>query len=110
MNQAVTGSTPSVINLDNNCLYSLSQVNKTSTVNNLTINNGLPVISNQVTINGNNAVIEIAPAEGQAFFGHFFIEVTGDLELCIREIEPCIWGKPQSILSIKSTIICPLRA
>lgn len=72
-----SNSPPAVINLDPGCVYTLTQVDNTIDVQTITLHNGLPVISNQVTIYGNNAIIDIQGA----VMGHFFIDQTGDLEL-----------------------------
>lgn len=81
INQANSNPGPSAINLDGNCVYTLTQSDNAAIVDSITVHNGLPVISNQITIHGNNAVIDIQPADGEPFFGHFYVESGGDLEL-----------------------------
>jgi len=72
---------PDVINLDPNCLYILTAADNSTTINNHVIHNGLPVISSEITINGNMAMIDIQRAPGEPGFGHFYVNPTGDLEL-----------------------------
>ena len=68
---------PAVINLDPGCIYTLTQVDNTINAGPITIHNGLPLITKTITINGNNATIDI---QGPAM-GHFYIQPSGDLEL-----------------------------
>ncbi len=70
-------SPPAVINLDPGCVYPITQSHNTSGLPSMLIYNGLPQIVSNVTIYGNNAVIDI---QGN-LIGHFFIDLGGDLEL-----------------------------
>ena len=56
-------------------------MDNTAQVDGITVNNGLPVITGEITIQGNNAVIEVQEAPNEPFFGHFFVSPDGDLEL-----------------------------
>jgi len=80
INQANNSPGPSVINLDY-CIYSLDEVDNSQSFSGLTINNGLPLISSEITINGNSAVIKIQPASGEPDFGHFLVNAMGDLTI-----------------------------
>ena len=80
INQANSTPGPAVINLDY-CVYTLTHVDNSSSVDGITIHNGFPVISSEITFQGNNAVIEIQKDPGEPFFGHFFVDASGDLEL-----------------------------
>ncbi|NOQ40770.1 MAG: hypothetical protein GQ562_10680, partial [Anaerolineales bacterium] len=81
INQANSNPGPGIINLDPNCLYILTTADNSITINNHVIHNGLPVISSEITINGNMAMIDIQRAPGEPGFGHFYVNPTGDLEL-----------------------------
>jgi len=81
IDQANAGSGPAVINLDPGCPYVLTEANNSKTLNGQTLFSGLPSVASEITINGNNAVIDIQRAAGEPMFGHFFIEPDGDLEL-----------------------------
>jgi predicted outer membrane repeat protein len=81
LQQANAGSGPAIINLEPGCTYILREAENARTLNGQTLYSGLPSIARQITINGNNAVIDIQRAAGEPFFGHFFIEPDGDLEL-----------------------------
>jgi predicted outer membrane repeat protein len=81
INQANSNPGPAIINLDPNCTYTLREVDNTVNMAGLDIHNGLPVITSLITIQGNNAVIEILPDPGEPFFGHIFVDPTGELEL-----------------------------
>jgi len=81
IDQANTKPGPDVIYLDPYCVYTLEQVKNTAVVDNVTINNGLPPIMEDLTIQGNNAVIEIVPAVGEDNFGHFYVEPLIELAL-----------------------------
>ena len=72
---------PDVINLPPNCIYILPTVVNTRYLGNQVINSGLPHINSEITINGNNAVIDIQEDPGELSFGHFFVKSDGDLEL-----------------------------
>ena len=80
INQANNTAGPAIINLDY-CVYTLTEVDNTMNMSGIDIHNGLPVISSEITIRGNNAVIEIQKDPGEPFFGHFFLNSSGDLEL-----------------------------
>jgi predicted outer membrane repeat protein len=73
--QANSDPGPAIINLDANCTYTLTEVDNTEILAGVDIYSGLPVISSMITINGNNAIIDIDPGEGEHFFGHFYIDV-----------------------------------
>ncbi len=68
---------PDVINLDPDCVYILADVEDSALVGGVTVHNGLPRITSDLLINGNNAVIEIQSTH----LGPFFIEPDGDLEI-----------------------------
>jgi predicted outer membrane repeat protein len=68
---------PAIINLAEDCEYNLTVLNNTYLQN---ISSGLPVISNDITINGNNATISI-PSGPQYYFGHFAVAPEGYLQL-----------------------------
>jgi len=72
---------PDVIHLDPGCVYTLEVINNTTSADAKTVYSGLPIIISPITIYGNNAVIDIQPAENVTVFGHFFIDPIGDLEL-----------------------------
>lgn len=72
---------PDVINLDPNCVYTLTQVDNSASVDGSTIHNGLPVISSEITIQGNMAIVDIQRAPGEPSFGHFYVDPSGDLAL-----------------------------
>ncbi len=76
-----TPNTPAEIQLPNNCVYTLTEVDNTVIWQGLSIHSGLPAIISEITIRGNNAVIEILPDPGEAFFGHFFLDVEKKLML-----------------------------
>jgi predicted outer membrane repeat protein len=71
--------TPAIINLDPNCPYVLTSADNSIGLSNHTFHSGLPRITSEITINGNNAVIDIQGTS--PVFGHFFVESSGDLEL-----------------------------
>jgi predicted outer membrane repeat protein len=77
LNTANQNSEPAIINLEAGCEYSLTQVYDTATISGSTVQNGLPRITKTITINGNNATIDIQGPN----MGHFFIEPNGDLAL-----------------------------
>lgn len=79
--QANSNPGPDVINLDPNCLYILNVVDNSLSLNNHLIHNGLPIITSEITINGNMAMIDIQRTPGEPGFGHFYVNPTGDLEL-----------------------------
>jgi len=79
--QANTQPGPDVIHLDPGCVYTLEVINNTTSADAKTVYSGLPIIISPITIYGNNAVIDIQPAENVSVFGHFFIDPIGDLEL-----------------------------
>jgi len=81
INQANSNAGPDVINLDPNCVYTLTQVDNSASVDGITIHNGLPVISSEITIQGNMATVDIQRAPGEPGFGHFYVDPSGDLEL-----------------------------
>jgi predicted outer membrane repeat protein len=81
INLANNLSGPAVINLPPNCLYTLTKVENTRVLNNQTLHSGLPHIDNKITINGNNAVIDILLDPGEPYIGHLFVKADGDLEL-----------------------------
>jgi predicted outer membrane repeat protein len=72
---------PSEIQLPADCPYTLHSVDNTQILNGETLRNGLPVINSEITIRGNNAVIDIQPAPGEMPFGHFFVAPEHDLNL-----------------------------
>ncbi|NQS91824.1 MAG: hypothetical protein HQ574_05385, partial [Chloroflexi bacterium] len=76
-----TPSIPGEIQLPNNCLYTLKEVDNTVLWQGLSIHSGLPAIISEITIQGNNSVIEILPDPGEAHFGHFFLDVEKKLKL-----------------------------
>ncbi|NOQ40838.1 MAG: hypothetical protein GQ562_11040 [Anaerolineales bacterium] len=80
INQANNSPGPEIINLGY-CVYTLTEVDNSSSVDGITIHNGFPVITSEITIMGNSAVIEIQKDPGEPDFGHFFVEADGDLEL-----------------------------
>ena len=69
-----------VLNLGN-CVYTLRTANNSSSVDGLTVFNGLPEITSEITIQGNNAVIEVQKDPGEPYFGPFFVASNGDLEI-----------------------------
>jgi len=77
----LTPSIPAEIELPNNCLYTLKEVDNTVLWQGLNIHSGLPAIISEITIRGNNSVIEIQPESGEPFFGHFFLDVEKKLKL-----------------------------
>jgi len=77
----LTPSIPAEIELPNNCLYTLKEVDNTVLWQGLNIHSGLPAIISEITIRGNNSVIEIQPDSGEPFFGHFFLDVEKKLDL-----------------------------
>lgn len=79
--QANNNPGPDVINLDPNCLYTLTAADNSTSLNNQVIYNGLPIISSEITIYGNMAIIDIQRAPGEPSFGHFYVDPSGDLEL-----------------------------
>ena len=81
INQANNAPEPAIINLDPNCPYILTEAENSVVFNNLTHHSGLPAITSEITINGNNAVIDIQRDPGEPAFGHFFVDTGGDLEL-----------------------------
>jgi len=70
----LTTAIPAEIELPNNCLYTLKEVDNTVLWQGLSIHSGLPAIISEITIRGNNSVIEILPDTGEAHFGHFFLD------------------------------------
>ncbi|MDF1499830.1 MAG: hypothetical protein P1P76_05105 [Anaerolineales bacterium] len=79
INDANNDGVPSEIQLPANCVYPLTTADNTiSNWNSLVIHNGLPIISSEIIIRGNNAVIDIAP---NSTFGHFFLEFDNKLSL-----------------------------
>ena len=76
-----TSNVPTEIQLPNNCVYTLKEVDNTLNWNSMVIFNGLPVISSDITIRGNNSVIEIQPDPGEHPFGHFFVDYEKKLKL-----------------------------
>lgn len=81
INQANNTSGLAIINLDYNCVYTLTEVDNTVSMAGINIHNGLPVISSEITIQGNYAEIDIQKDPDEPFFGHFFVNSLGDLEL-----------------------------
>jgi predicted outer membrane repeat protein len=77
----LTPSIPTEIQLPHNCVYTLKDVNNTTNWNGMIIYNGLPIISSEITIRGNNAVIDIQPDPGEHHFGHFFLDSEKKLNL-----------------------------
>ena len=63
------------------CVYTLTRPDNSRQIEGLTVHSGLPVISSEIIIRGNNSVIEITKDTGEPFFGHFFVDPSGDLEL-----------------------------
>ena len=70
---ANTNSGPDTINLASGGVYTLTVVNNAD--------NGLPVVTSQITINGSGAVIERSGATGTPDFRIFEVGSTGDLRL-----------------------------
>lgn len=81
INQANSTAGPDVINLYPNCVYTLTQVDNSVMVGSTKVYNGLPAITSEITIQGNNATIEIQKDPGEPRFGHFYVDPSGDLEL-----------------------------
>ena len=81
INQANASPNPAIIELDPDCVYTLTAVEHTYSFSGLDINSGLPGITNEIVIMGNNAVIDIQPAEGEDYFGHLFVYAQGELDL-----------------------------
>ncbi len=81
INDANADGVPSEIRLPANCVYTLTEVDNTVLWQGLSIHSGLPAIISEITIQGNNSVIEILPDEGEANFGHFFVDVEKKLKL-----------------------------
>ena len=81
INQANSTAGPDVINLDPNCVYTLTQVDNSVMVGSTKVYNGLPAITSEITIQGNNATIEIQKDPSEPRFGHFYVDPSGDLEL-----------------------------
>jgi len=84
IDQANNKPGPDVIYLDPGCVYTLEQLDNSAVVDNVTINNGFPPILEDLTIQGNNALIEIVPAVGEENFGHFYI--TPSVELALYDL------------------------
>jgi len=81
LEKADNDSGPDVINLYPNCIYILKQVKHTNAFNGQYHHSGLPHIESEITINGNNAEIDIQIDPGDPFIGHFLVKSNGDLEL-----------------------------
>ncbi len=81
INDANNDGVPSEIQLPANCVYTLKEVDNTVLWQGLSIHSGLPAIISEITIRGNNSVIEILPDTGEAHFGHFFLDVEKKLKL-----------------------------
>jgi hypothetical protein len=82
INQANTDPGPATINLPGGCEYLLTQVDNTQLADGVDLPSGLPPISSDITIMGNNAILKVqAPTGGPAYFGIFFIEPAGYLQL-----------------------------
>ena len=81
INEANADGVPSEIQLPANCVYTLTEVDNTVLWQGLSIHSGLPAIISEITIRGNNSVIEIQPDPGEGFFGHFFLDVEKKLKL-----------------------------
>ena len=93
INEANNDPEPAVINLEPNCPYILTEADNSKPLNNQTLHSGLPIITSEITIDGNNAVIDIQGAS-PAFFGHFLVEPDGDLALYDLTLEngARLWG------------------
>lgn len=79
INNANSDNAPSEIYLPANCMITLTAADNTvSNWFNLVINNGLPPITSDITIQGNNSTIDIA---FNSDFGHFYLEPEGKLAL-----------------------------
>ncbi|MEE8357609.1 MAG: hypothetical protein V3R33_09900, partial [Anaerolineales bacterium] len=76
-----TPSIPAEIQLPNNCVYTLTKVDNLGIFSGLPIHSGLPAIQSEITIRGNNAVIEILPDVGEPPFGHFALDIESKLKL-----------------------------
>jgi len=72
---------PSEIQLPPFCIYILTQVENSFPWNNMIINNGLPVITSEITIQGNYSTIQIQVSPGDDPFGHFYLDVESELNL-----------------------------
>jgi predicted outer membrane repeat protein len=81
INDANNDGFPSEIQLPANCTYTLTSVDNTQSLNYMDMHNGLPVIASEITIRGNNSVIDIQPAAGESLFGHFYVAPEHDLNL-----------------------------
>ena len=83
INDANADGVPSEIQLPANCVYTLTHVDNTRSMQPYypDLHNGLPEIRSDITIRGNNAVIDIQPASGQNHFGHFFVDRGKKLKL-----------------------------
>ncbi len=79
INAANGDGLPSEIQLPANCLITLTAADNTvSNWNNLVFKNGLPPITSEITIFGNNSTIDIA---FNSDFGHFYLEPEAKLTL-----------------------------
>lgn len=76
-----TPAIPTEIHLPVNCEYPLTEVDNNFTWLGKSIYNGLPRITSEITIRGNNSVIDIQPGSGQHLFGHFFLDPEKKLSL-----------------------------
>ena len=74
--QSHSGAQPYAVSLLSDATYTLTGANNT-----LDGPNGLPVIQNAVSVQGNNAVIERSDANGTPEFRFFMVNETGDLRL-----------------------------
>lgn len=72
---------PTEIHLPANCEYPLTEVDNNFTWLGKSIYNGLPRITSEIIIRGNNSVIDIQPGSGQHRFGHFFLDPEKKLSL-----------------------------
>ncbi len=64
------------------CQYTLTQANNAAIVDGITVYNGLPAITTEITIRAvTNAVIDILKDPGEPDFGHFFVQSTGKLNI-----------------------------
>lgn len=109
INDANADGVPSEIQLPANCVYTLTHVDNTRSMQPYypDLHNGLPEIRSDITIRGNNAVIDIQPASGQNHFGHFFVDRGKKLNSMIlpSQMGLGLWG---DLLIIVVTYLCTI--
>lgn len=90
---------PSEIQLPPFCIYTLTQVENSFPWNNMIINNGLPAITSEITIQGNSSTIQIQITSGDDPFGHFYLDVESKLYLYDLTLKGGVRNAGGSILS-----------